>query len=581
MKKNYDVSKCFNLLEELRAESQEWISEWKQISNYLLPGRGIYQYYSQPRKRKLTSPYVVNPVAEDALHVLTSGMHGALTSPSRPWFKLEWTDQRIQDMDQMKFWLQDSTKQLHTALQRSNFYSIISSFYDEYAGFGTACTYVGEDSHSVHAPFRFELLTAGEYFFSMSSDSTVDVFIRPIFMTAVQLVDKFPDTASEEIKKKVDNNETGIYSRYITVLELIVKEPYKGQYGDEKPYTQIYYEMTSSGPRGKGATGYKPIRQDQKPLSKAGFHEFPYPLARWSTIGSDQLGIGPGSRALPHIKRLQEVEKSLLMATHKYIDPPLNIPSRMTNLNSLPGGRNYYSNPNEMVKPLYDMRLDINAAAAMADRIEQTIRSNFFNDIFLTASRDPNASPLRTGQVEVQQQEKMLRLGPVVERLQHEYLYQVINRCFQIMLRKDLFAPLPPELQGFAGEYNIALVSPLATAQRSVALQGINSFMAFIGNAAQFNQEVMDNVDPDAAAQEYGNITGVEYPVLRSKEQVDKIRSDRQKALAAQQQKEEMVAAAQMASQMDGERASAMKTQAEAGETLLKSQETANEIGII
>ena len=82
-------------------------------------------------------------------------------------------------------------------------------------------------------------------------------------------------------------------------------------------------------------------------------------ISRWGTIGSDVYGIGPGSRALPDIKRLQEMEKAFLMATHKSINPPLNAPARMRGkLKTLPGGENYYSNPAETVNEIYQVKFD-------------------------------------------------------------------------------------------------------------------------------------------------------------------------------------------------------------------------------
>jgi hypothetical protein len=567
----YSYNKVMSSYQDLQNERSEWESEWRVISEYLLPGRGIYQSYAKPRKRKLTSPRVVNNMAEDALYVLTSGMHGNLTSPSRPWFKLSWSDSRLEDVEPLKQWLQNAEDTLHAKLQASNFYAIINSFYVEYAGFGTGCTYVGEDTDDSAVPFRFELLTAGEYAFSTNSKGIADVFYRTIFMTPRQLVDRFPDTASKDMQRRVKNNEGGVDRTYVTVLECVMKYEYQ-----DKPFTQIFYEMTSTGTRGAEHNTL------QKPLLVKGFYEFPYPVGRWGTIGSDIYGIGPGSRALPDIKRLQEMEKAFLMATHKAINPPLNAPARMRNkLNTLPGGYNYYSNPNEKVEQLYAVNFDYGGVSAAIERVEQRIQRNFFNDIFLTASRDPNASPLKARQVDVHELEKMLRLGPVIERLQHEFFQPIIERCFNICLRKNVFELLDPALAEMAGEYKITLVSPLASAQKASALQGINSFLGFIGQAAQFDQSIMDNIDVDEATREYADITGVKLGVLRLKEDVQAIRQQRMALQQAQAQAQAQAQDQGMASQLDAERATTQKTQAEAGTTLLEGQQMAQDMGMI
>lgn len=563
----YSYENVTSTYQDLRNERSEWESEYRQISDYLLPGRGIYQTYNKPRKRKLTTDKVINTVGEDALMVLTSGMHGRLTSPAMPWFRIQWSDHQLRLFEPIVGWLQECEDLLHAGLHASNFYSVIHSFYVEFAGFGTACTYVGEDT--TDAPFRFDLLTAGEYAFAMGTDGQPAVFCRTIFMSPRQLVERFPDTAASDTVKRVKENEAGVDRVELAVLEFITKDEYQ-----DKPYVRFFYEVTSSGKRdGDG---------DQKPLEVSGFYEFPYPLARWSTIGSDTYGIGPGSRSIPDIKRLQEMERSFLMATHKSINPPLNAPSRMRGkLNTLPGGTNYYANPNEPVTQLYQVNFDYQGVGSAVERVEQRIQRNFFNDVFITASRDPNASPLRTGQVNAQEQEKMFRLGPVTERLQSEYLSRVIQRCFKIMYRKDLFPALDPQYEEMIGDFEIELVSPMAVAQKSVRSQGTDAFMGFLGQAAQFDQAILDNIDIDAAARDRADIEGVNLGILRPTEAVEEIRAQRAEQQKAQAEAQQQQQAQDEATYASSEQVANQKTQAESGQILAETQQTAQEAGLL
>ena len=564
----YSYEKVNATYKELRAERSEWEADWRLISNNLLPGRGVYQTYSKPRKRKLTSPNIINTVGEDSLYVLTSGLHGRLTSPALPWFKLDWGDDQLNEIEPLKQWLQDSEKILHKGLHKSNFYSIINSYYIEYAGFGTGCLYVGEDTYNSDSPFRFELLTAGEYCFSLGADGLTDVFVRTIFLSKRQLFERFPKTVSNDVKTAVKKNDACIDKVDLAIVEYVVKDSYQ-----DKEYLRLYYEVTSSGKTG--------TELNQQPLEISGFYENPYPLARWGTIGSDVYGIGPGSRAVPDIKRLQEMEKAFLMATHKGIDPPLYAPAKMRGkLNSLPGGKNYYSNPNETVNELYRTRFDYQGVSAAIDRVEQRIQKNFFNDVFLTATRDPNASPLKAAQVNAQEQEKLLRLGPVVERLFSELYSPIIRRCFNIMKRKELFPLLDPELEAMVGDFEIALISPMAIAQRSVKSQGTDAFMGFVGQAAQFDQSIIDNINVDEAARQRADIEGVDMGILRPIDEVKKIRADRAKQAAADRVRAEQAANAQLSSSTQNTDAITQKTQAQAGQILTETQQTAKEAGL-
>lgn len=557
-------TKLYGQYLELITERTEWEAEWRQISKYLLPGRGVYQTLSRPRKKQLTTNAIINPAGEDALGVLTSGMHGGLTSPSRPWFKLRWANSEVEDILELKNWLQDCEVKLHQLLHDSNFYSIINSFYTEYGGFGNSCVYVGGDTDNDEVAFRFELLTAGEYSFSLGPDGRPDVFFRTLFKSRKQIADEFEDTVDPEIKKAVAENRVGILTIDRTLLECVFKQ----KLGD-KAFTRVIYDITG--------TDTNNLNSEKKPLRVDGFYEFPYPFARWNTIGNDVYGVGPGSRALPDIKRLQEMEKAFLMAVHKSVDPPLNVPARMRGkINTLPGGENYYANPNEDIKSIYDMRFDLMAVSASIERVEQRIQRNFYNDIFLGAQRDPNASPMKARQVEKLDQEGMLRLGPVIERLQHEFFQLLIERCFNIALRKDLFPSISPELAEMAQEYRISLVSPLATAQRLVALGGINSFLGFIGQAAQFSFDVMDKIDLDATVDEFADITGVSHKILRKPEEVKRLRQMREAQQRQMAEREQAITETQVIDQSSLQSAQARKSAAEAAKTLAETQQMTN-----
>ena len=575
MKKSLEYETLIAEYDRLVADRSEFENAWVQLSNYLVPGRGIYTRFTKPVKRNITAPRVINNTGEEALYVLTSGMHGALTSPSRPWFRLEWANPELNEIEFLKGWLQEADETLKTALQVSNFYPIIDSFYTEYCAFGTGSMYVGEDSQEVGVPLRFELLTAGEYAFAFNSGNLLDKFYRTIFMTPRQLVQKFGNTVSKTMRDQVKAGVPSVDSSWVTVLEVVAPETYQ-----DKPFTQIFYAVSLD------QTSSSAVTDPSKPLGQYGFYEMPYMAARWSTIGADIYGIGPGERALSDIRRLQEMEKAFLMATHKSINPPLNAPARMKGkLNTLPGGMNYYTNPREQVNEVYRVNLNFQAALEAIDRVENRIKRNFFNDIFLIPGRGPDKSPLKATEVTAREQEKMLRLGPVVERLQHEFLQPLIQRCFSILGRAGRFPEIPPEYMDMVkqsdADFTVVLISPMATAQRSVAIQGINSFMAFVANTAQFDQSVLDNIDVDEAAREVADITGVEMGVIRPEDAVAQIRKQRAQAMAEEKAKQEHMQRMAMQAEMQKQSAEARKTSAEAGQTMMDTTTQGMETGLI
>jgi len=365
----------------------------------------------------------------------------------------------------------------------------------------------------------------------------------------------------------------------LACLEFIAKEQF-----EDKNFVRYVYEVTGTGNNGGGNppssdSSYTKIYSE--PLSIDGFYEQPYMVARWQTIGSDSYGIGPGARALPDVKRLQEMEKAGLMATHKSINPALNVPAHLRGkLNTLPGGQNYYRNPQEVISEISQLRYDFAGVAATIERVEQRIQRNFFNDVFLTASRDPNASPLKATQVIAQDQEETFRLGPVVERLNSEMFQPLVRRCFNILHRKGMFPPLEPQFEELISSIDINLVSPMAVAQNQVRGQGTDAFMGFIAQAAQFNPAILDNINVDAAARQRAEIEGVDLGILRTEDEVAEIRQQRAQAEAEARQKEEESSQAQIGSEVQNTDAATQKTQAETGQILAESQQTSQETGL-
>jgi len=566
----YSVEKVLQIHQDLRNDRSEWEAEWRKISDWLLPGRGIYQTYTKPPKRKLTNKNIINPAGEDALNVLVSGLYGRMSSPSMPWFKFTWPA-HLQGIDPLVAWLQESQKLTNAGMLSSGYYSVLEGFYTEFCGYGTASDYTGSDSDDPLIPFNFELLTAGEYCFAKTKAGATDSFIRTLFMSQKQLVDEFgADKVSDSTKKAVNENIAGIHKVDRAVIELTVKDTYK-----DKPYGRVFYEVT-----GADSANRSP-RLHSVPLRTDGFYECPYTVSTWGKIGQDTYGVGLGSRSIPDIRRLQEMEKAFLMATHKSIEPPLNAPAKMKGkLNSLPGAKNYYANPAEVVTPLYNVNFDFSGVSAAVQRVEERIQRNFFNEVFLTASRDPNASPLKAAQVHNTQSEQMYRLAPVVEKLYMEKFTPQLKRCFNIMLRKGMFPPLDPALAELAEDFSVTLVSPLATSLLTLQGQNTDKFMSYVGAMAQFDPEAIDNVNIDESIAERARIEGVDYGVLRKSDDRDAIRKNRAAMQQEQARKEEGMQALERGGVINNQDANTKKLNAESGAILAETFATANTLPI-
>src|SRR5208337_5022128 len=160
----------------------------------------------------------------------------------------------------------------------------------------------------------------------------------------------------------------------------------------------------------------------------------------------------------------------------------------------LPGGVTYVANLAQSgFKPAYQVPPNIRGAEEKIAKAEERINRAFFADLFLMISQ---LDTVRTAtEIIERKQEKMLMLGPFLERSQFELINPMIERVFAMMFRAGLIPPAPPEIRGRA--FDIETISTLADAQKSTATTGIERGVQFIGNLMAANPAVGDNLDWD------------------------------------------------------------------------------------
>jgi hypothetical protein len=134
-------------------------------------------------------------------------------------------------------------------------------------------------------------------------------------------------------------------------------------------------------------------------------------------------------------------------------------------------------------------------------------------------------------------EEKLLLLGPVIERVMPELLDPLLDLVFDACFRAGIIPEAPPELGD--ASINVEYISPLAQAQKAVGGSAIEQVAAFTGNLAGIFPEVRDRFDEDEAVKQYADMLGVPPKVIRGDLEVDQIRQERQQAQAQEQAQEQ------------------------------------------
>jgi hypothetical protein len=203
-------------------------------------------------------------------------------------------------------------------------------------------------------------------------------------------------------------------------------------------------------------------------------------------------------------------------------------------INRLPGGVTYRDpTAGGGIKSLWEVNLNLQYLLEDIRDVRDRINGSFFADLFMMIANDNNPQMTAT-EVAERHEEKMLMLGPVLERLDNELLYPLIETTFTHMLEAGIVPPAPPDMQGQG--LSVEFISVLAQAQRAIGTNSVDRFVQSLGTVAQMKPEVLDNFDPDQWAETYSDMLGVDPKLIVGSQQVAIVRQARAKAQAAQAQ---------------------------------------------
>ncbi|ECF1703346.1 phage tail protein [Salmonella enterica subsp. enterica] len=514
-------------LAQLKNERSSYESHWRDLSDFINP-RGSRFLASDTNKGDRKNTKIVDPQGSLAHRTLASGMMSGITSPARPWFKLETPDAEMMENSQVKLWCETVQKRMNEVFNRSNLYQSLPIIYGQLGTFATGSLSVVEDDTDVIRTYPRPI---GSFYLANNARLSIDTDYREFSMTVRQVVMKFGlDNVSSTVKSLWDS---GRYETWVQVVHAVfpnVNRDTGRMDSKNKLYKSVYYEKTGDG---------------DKLLSEMGFDEFPNLSPRWEINGEDVYGSNcPGMLALGQIKALQLEQRRKSQLIDKATNPPMIGPAALKKerVSMIPGAITYIDQVTgtEGLRPAY--LVNPNTADLVADiqDTRQIIDRSYFVDLFMML-QNVNTRSMPVEAVIEMREEKLLMLGPVLERLNDELLNPLIERTYAIMARKNLLPEPPKALHGIP--LKITYISVMAQAQKSIGLSGLERFVGFVGNLAQARPDAMDKLNVDQAIDNYAEMSGVSPLIVVPQEQVEQIREQRAKQ-AQQQQAMEMASAA-------------------------------------
>jgi len=445
---------CERRLNALDRERASWFAHWRELSDNIMPRRGSFlgrPHRASDRGGK-RNPRLLDSTAMLAARTLASGLMAGLTSPARPWFRLGLGTPALSAVPEVRAWLDDVAARMFRVIARSNLYNALAVAYEELAVFGTAAMVVVEDRRDV---VRAYPLSVGEYWLGASERLTVNTLYRSLGMTSLQLVERFGrDAVSRPVRERYDRGE---WDHEVEVVHCIEPNPDSmprgggvGRPRRHMSFRSVWYEKAGAG---------------EALLDVGGFEEFPALCPRWHLSGNDVYGRSPGMDALPDARSLQAMQLRFAETLDKMVNPPMVASPQLRGVPaaSTPAAITYVADTEGVgFKPAYQIKPPLAEFSAAIAARQQAVRAAFHADLFLMATelRDVRSAT----EVAERRAEKLVMLGPVLERLHDDLLEPLIGRVFQLMCRSGHLPPPPwPELDGqrLLPEY----VSPMAGLQ--------------------------------------------------------------------------------------------------------------------
>lgn len=532
----------------LETERSSWWSHWREINEVLLPRTG--RFFVTDTNRGERKNDILDDTATGAVTTLGSGMQYGMTSPSRPWVKIETENTDLMEHAEVSLWCDQVTQKLLTVFARSNIYNTLHQLYEEQGGYGTAAAVVLADFDTVIHSFP---LTIGEYCLAANDKNQIDTLGRHFQMTVMQIVQRFVaggqplrersgswdwSNVSSQIKNAWDSHNLDQWIPLYNLIDPRLERDASKLDNRNMPWRSIVIETSGS---------------EDKVLRESGFKRFPVIAPRWQVTGNDVYGSScPGMRALGAIKQLQFEHMRKMQGIDYQTNPPLQVPASLKNQDAdfLPGGVTYFdemAGPKNGVRTAFDVQLDLQHLLLDIQDVRQLINNAFYTDVFLMMDRMPGIQPRNEREVEERHQEKLLMMGPVVERQQNECLGPLIDMAFDAAMEAGILPPVPEVLEG--QELKFTYTSVLAQAQRRASMAGVDRVISATGAIAAAKQDpgVWDNVDVDQAIQKAGIYESLDPEIMRSKDQVAQIRNARAQAQQAAAQQQQIAQAADTA----------------------------------
>ena len=524
------AKKIIERFETRRAERSALDQLWEEIAEVLSPERIGFtsKTVNNQSVRRTTKIYDTTPILakRGLVNALGSMMRPKSSAPGK-WFDIVPENEDLMSNRAVKEWVDFAEGRMWKALYnpKARFIQVTGECDDDLITFGTGAGFVGTNKDEDGLLFRsFHL--AGVYLDADDQNEISGVFLLEK-LTPIQAAERWgKENLGRKTLEAMENPRPDETKKFDFIWCVKNRNAFDPRYGGARnmPIESIVVDKDS-----------------EHIVEEGGYEEFPFFLPRWDTRSMELYGRGPGVLALPSVLTLNQMGKTMLRGLHRAVAPPWLLPADST-VNApqlVPDGVTYYdakavrniglSNPFIQMESRGNIPWGLNAQEAEREQIHGLFFRNVLNL--------PIDSPQMTAtEINARREEFIREVGGVFGKLENSYTQPIIERVFNIMMRRGAFGDvteIPEELQGQSITFRFA--SPVEKAKRQIEEQMISESVNKVLTIGQVQPSVMTPYNWEEIGKYIAESNDFPTKLTYSNEELEQVKE----AQAQQQQQEQ------------------------------------------
>lgn len=526
-----DSVQILKRLSQLKSDRIKHEAHWKECYKYCAPER--QQSFTDvsalalETERKQARTDLYDTTAVEGIQLLVSSIVSGTTSPVSLWFKSipSGVDTPSQ-LTQGEQWLNLVDNFIFRNIHSSNFDSEVTDFLTDLVVAGWAVLFA--DTNRERGGFTFNTWSIGNcYISSTQASGLIDTIYREFELSAEQIVSEFGiDNVSDKVKTALDKKPD---QKFILVQAIFPRDKklVKGEAGQRVSTAMPFASYTIEA-------------QSKHTLKESGYEEFPCIVSRFKKIPDSHYGLGMGSMVISDCKTTNQLMKLSLQTAELNLGGLwISQHDGVINPNTLRIRPNAIiaANSVDAIKRLDTGSANVGMGLDFLQHFQAKIKRTLMSDQLTPQG----SSPLTATEIQARVNVYRNQLGAIFSRMQSEYLQTLLERVWGLSMRSGMLPPAPEELMQ-ASRISFNFLNPMASSQKLSWVTSIQELMFNVGQMAQIDPTVMDNLNMDAMVQICADALAVPTEAIRMDEEIAELRQAKQEQQQAMQEQQQQQA---------------------------------------